>query len=103
MKSALLLALILTTAAATASICDDCDIRMGNKILQIGLSESAVVDIAGVPTVRIPLVNGFNAPIGTKLIYREKGYNKRTIVLILDSNGRVSHLNEYIGIEADQH
>ena len=76
-------------------------VRFGSKIITTGMTESAVVAIAGSPTQSISLVNDYGAPVGRKLVYRIGGYNKRTVIVVFQG-GEVTRLNECIGVVADR-
>lgn len=80
---------------------DDAPVRFGSKSIKIGMSEAAVTDIAGSPSQAIDLTNHYGTPVGRKLVYRQSGYNKRTVVVIVDAANGVSRLNECMGAKAD--
>lgn len=77
-------------------------VRFGSKSIRLGMDESEVRKIAGVPTREVELTNKFGAHLGKKLVYKTDGYNKRTVVVIVDDTDGVARLNECMGVKADE-
>ncbi len=76
-------------------------VRMGGQIIKTGMDVRAVVSAAGAPTSVTRLVNQYGAPEGRVLFYRYGGYNKRTVVIQSDADGRIVRIELCLGQLAD--
>ena len=93
MKKILACVLIATCVTAFAA---DSTIRMPNgNLVHVGDSEGRVLSRAGQPTEIINLVNDYNAPVGKKLVYKQTGYNAKTIVIYINSAGTVGNVSSF--------
>jgi len=95
------LVLLLCSHLAEARQDTRSPVRFGSKSVKVDMSESAVREIAGEPTEVINLQNRYGATYGKKLIYRIKGYNKRTVVIVLEDGMGVVGMDECMGVKAD--
>lgn len=74
--------------------------RFGSQLVLMDMSHDEVIAVAGPPSQQIQLMNDYGLIVGSKLIYRFDGYNRRKVIIELRA-GRVVRTNQCLGPEID--